>query len=59
MWSFVYLGPPNFLVVEQRSAYTSKEMSETVEAFGVSLEEAPIDAPGEIGVVKRYHGPNG
>lgn len=30
-------------------------MRESAEAFGVRLDEAPIETPGVIGTVERYH----
>lgn len=57
MWSLTYLGPPDYLSVDQVSAYISKEMRESVEAHGVMILEAPIKSPGTIGVVERYHAP--
>lgn len=57
MWSLVHLGPPNYLVVDQRSAYTSKEMRPCTEEMGVRLHEAPIEPPGSIGMLTQYHAP--
>lgn len=51
------MGPPDFLAVDQGKAYVSVEMKSTVNACGVRLEEAPIENPGSIGVVERYHAP--
>ena len=51
------MGPPDFLAVDQGSAYISKETNSNMEAAGIILEEAPIENPGSIGVVERYHAP--
>lgn len=57
MWSVVYLGPSDYLAVDQESAYTSKEMREFVEGFGIRLDKATIERPDRIGVVEKYHVP--
>lgn len=56
-WSHVYAGPPDYLKVDQGSNYTSKEMRANMDAAGIRLREAPIESPGAIGVVERYHAP--
>lgn len=45
LWIFTYLGPPDFLALDQGSAYVSKYMKSIMAAAGISLEEAPIDNP--------------
>lgn len=50
-------GPPDYLVVDQGSAYVSAEMKATFEADGVKMRQAPIENPGTIGVVERYYAP--
>lgn len=57
MWPPVYLGPPDFLFIDQRTAYTSKEMRESLEAHGVQLDEASFETPCAIGALERYHAP--
>lgn len=57
LWSMTYMGPPDFLAVDQGSAYISDEMKRNLEATGIQLEEAPIESPGSIGIVERYHAP--
>lgn len=52
-----YAGPPDYLVVDQGSAYVSCEMKRNAEASGLTLKEAPVDYPGTIVVVERYHAP--
>lgn len=53
----VYLGPLDFLVVDQGSGNTLLVMREAAEAAGVKLDEAPLESPGSIGMVKRYRAP--
>lgn len=43
-----------FLHIDKRSAYTSITMKELAEAYVVLFEEAPIEAPDAIDVVKTY-----
>lgn len=57
LWVHTYLGPPDHLVVDQGSAYVSREMKAAVEASGIQLKEAPIENPGTMGIVERYHAP--
>lgn len=51
LWIHSYMGPPDFLAVDQGSAYASREFKSTLEASGVRIEEAPIDNPGTMGIV--------
>lgn len=57
MCCLVYMVPPEFLVLDQGSVYTSNGMKEDFEAFGAHPDEAPIETPGAIGTVERYHAP--
>lgn len=57
MWTYVYLGPPDFLSVDQGTAYVSQEMKGYLDAEGITMKEAPIETPGAIGIVERYHAP--
>lgn len=50
-------GPPDFLIVDQGTAYISKETKDFMEEAGIILEEALIENPGSIGIVERYHAP--
>lgn len=55
MWFLVYLGPPRYLIVDQGTAYTSKEMREALEVHGIQLNEAPIETQESIGTIERNH----
>lgn len=55
MWFHFRLGPPIYLVQDQGLVYTSKEMKESVEAFGVHLDEAPIESPAVIRNAEECH----
>lgn len=43
---------PYYLMVDLGAAYTSKIMK-SLEAYGISLGEAPIETPGAIETVER------
>lgn len=55
MWCHVYMGPPLYLVVHQKSAYISERMKKDFEAFGIRPDQASSKAPGSIETVERYH----
>ena len=57
LWINTYIGPPDYLKVDQGSNYISNEMKANLSAAGITLEEAPIETPGSIGIVERYHAP--
>lgn len=57
LWNLVYLGPPDTIKVDQGSNYISRELRGELNANGIALEEAPIETPGAIGTVERYHAP--
>lgn len=57
MWSFVYLRPSDFLVVDECTEYTSREMRVSLEAPRQLLDETPIKVRGAIGTAERYHAP--
>ena len=57
LWILTYLGPPDYLSVDQGTAYISAEMKANLSASGITLNEAPIENPGSIGLVERYHAP--
>lgn len=52
-----YLDPPEYLTVGQGSAYTSKEMRKSAEAFDIHLDEKLIEIPCAIETMERYHAP--
>lgn len=52
-----YIGPQDYLSVDQRTNYISQEMLSDVKAAGITLDEAPIENSGSIGVVEWYQEP--
>lgn len=57
MWTFIFIGPAGFLTVDEGSSYISLEMRHNLEAEGIGLIQAPIDNPGNLGIVERYPAP--
>lgn len=59
VWICTYLGASDYLAVDQGSAFVSKskETNMNMVEEGIILEEAPIDNPGFIVIVERYHAP--
>lgn len=58
-WVLKYSSPPDYLHVDQESGFISWEMAENAETAGISIREAKIETPRNIGAVKRYHAPLG
>jgi hypothetical protein len=56
-WSHVYMGPPDYLRVDQGTNFVSNEFRSLTEAAGVQILEAPIECPSSMSHVERYHGP--
>lgn len=44
-------------MVSHGSNYVSKELKVEMEASGIEIDEEPIEIPGAIGRVERYHAP--
>lgn len=51
------MGPPQHLSVDQGSAYVSDKMKRILIARYITMVESPIETPGTIGIVERYHSP--
>lgn len=56
-WYRTYLGPPDFLHVDQGTNFVAKEFKECAEAEGIKILEAPIESPSTMSHVERYHVP--
>ena len=56
-WSNIYMGPPDFLRVDQGTNFISEEFKELADTSGITLLEAPIECPSSLSHVERYHGP--
>ena len=57
MLILVYCGPPDYLAIDQGRNYSSREFKEKAKEDGIQIREAPIETPGTIGTVERYHTP--
>ena len=53
----VYLGPPDFLRVDQGTNLVSKEFKENAAACDIMILEAPVESPSTMSHVERYHPP--
>lgn len=49
--------PSEYLVMDQGTAYTSKEMIDSLEAFGLRLGEAPIKTPVAVEAGEQHQAP--
>ena len=56
-WSLIYVGPPDYLRVDQGTNYTSKEFKANANSAGITILEAPVESPNTMSHVERYHGP--
>lgn len=56
-WSRVYLGPPDYLRIDQGSNFVAKHFRDSADADGISILEAPIECPNTMSHVERYHAP--
>lgn len=54
MWSLRYLDPPDYILEDQETAYTSKKFNVSLEARGVRLEEALFKAASGIEADEQY-----
>ena len=56
-WIHSYLGPPDFLRIDQGSQFTSREFKGELDTWGIKSIDAPIESPSTMSHVERYHGP--
>lgn len=56
-WSHVYVGPPEFLHIDQGSSFISQQFRASAEVEGIQIHEAPIENPASMSHTERYHGP--
>lgn len=56
-WSHVYLGPPDYLRIDQESQFTSEEFIGSSNAAGNEVIQEPVEKPVSISNVERYHAP--
>lgn len=56
-WINVYLGPPDFLRVDQGSNLVSSEFKESAAGLDIVVLDAPVESPSTMSHVERYHEP--
>ncbi len=56
-WTRIYLGPPDFLQVDQGTNFISSEFGECAKAEGITVLKAPIESANTMSHVERYHAP--
>jgi hypothetical protein len=56
-WSHVYMGPPDYLRVDQGTNFVSNEFRSLAETSSIRILEAPVECPSTMSHVERYHGP--
>ena len=56
-WIDTYLGPPDRVVTDIGTNFTSKEFTQSTNSMGIKLKAVPVEAHHSIGIVERYHSP--
>lgn len=56
-WINAYIGPPDFLRLDQGSQFTSKEFNTAAVSAGIQIIQEPIENPSFMSHVERYHAP--
>jgi hypothetical protein len=56
-WCQTYLGPPDYLRVDQGSNFVAKSFLTSAIAENIHVLEAPVENPASMTHVERYHGP--
>src|SRR5579871_1486997 len=54
-WIDVYIGPPDMIVTDARSNFTSQEFHQHAAVMGISTKTVPVEAAWSIGITERYH----
>ncbi|KAI0994365.1 hypothetical protein K3495_g13815 [Podosphaera aphanis] len=56
-WIDIYNGPPEIIVHDAGSNFSSHEFRQYAASMKIITKEVPVEAHQSIGVVERYHGP--
>lgn len=56
-WIRIYLGPPDYIRIDQGTNFVAKQFRSSAEAEGISILQAPIESPNTMSHVERYHAP--
>ena len=53
----MYLGPPDFIIHDTGTQFTSTEFTKNAKTMGSTTKCVPVEAHHSIGLVERYHAP--
>ena len=56
-WIDVYLGPPDVIVHDEGTNFSSIEFRGNARAMSIDIKEVPVEAHNSVGKVEKYHGP--
>ena len=56
-WIDMYVGPPDFIVHDAGTQFTSHEFTSSASAMAITTKCVPVEAHHSIGIVERYHKP--
>jgi hypothetical protein len=56
-WIYVYQGPPDIIVHDPGTNFSSEEFRQHARIVGVSCKEMPVEAHWAVGKIERAHGP--
>jgi hypothetical protein len=56
-WSDTYLGPPDFLRIDQGTNFVAHAFQQQAFDDGISVIEAPVESANTMSHVERYHAP--
>ena len=57
-WIDTYVGPPDTIVTDAGTNFTSQEFKTNARIMAIELEEVPVEAHNSIGKLERYHAPS-
>jgi hypothetical protein len=56
-WIDSYLRPPDIIVYNAGTNFTSQEFQQSAESLAISTKEVPVEAAASMSIVERYHKP--
>lgn len=56
-WIDVYVGPPDLLVHDAGTNFTSQEFQQLAKSMAIETKCVPVEAHNSMGIVERYHHP--
>jgi hypothetical protein len=54
-WIDSYLGPPEHIITDAGTNFTSKEFKQHASTMGITTKSVPVEVHWSIGLVERYH----